>query len=169
MNKGLLNKEIQETDANKVKTDESSVCDEHQRMEWFTASEAAGFGDLPSSERWTREHLAKMAEGKEHLKRRRKGTKATEYHVSLFSPNTQRTCDEEPTEIAHEPENKLVMPIDRELLQTSIEAIELLCEKKRLRMSAEKKAKVIALVYTISLEEKKLDDSVIYQILELAS
>ncbi|HBC3397754.1 TPA: hypothetical protein KDX89_004570 [Vibrio parahaemolyticus] len=61
------------------------------------------------------------------------------------------------------------IPIDRELLQTSIEAIELLCEKKRLRMSPEKKAKVIALVYTISLEEKNVDESVIYQILDLAS
>ncbi|HGO5302422.1 TPA: hypothetical protein ACK21Z_003195 [Vibrio harveyi] len=68
-----------------------------------------------------------------------------------------------------EPQDQALIPVDRELLQTSIEAIELLCEKKRLRMSAEKKAKVIALVYTISLEEKKPDESVIYQILELAS
>lgn len=68
-----------------------------------------------------------------------------------------------------EPQDQALIPVDRELLQTSIEAIELLCEKKRLRMSAEKKAKVIALVYTISLEDKKPDESVIYQILELAS
>ncbi|MDA0126479.1 S24 family peptidase [Vibrio sp. MarTm2] len=32
-----------------------------------------------------------MSEGKEHLKRRRKGTKATEYHISLFDPETQKS------------------------------------------------------------------------------
>ncbi len=169
MNKDLLNKELKETDGEKIKSDGPSVCGEHQRMEWFTASEAAGCGDLPSSERWAREHLAKLAEGREHLKRRRKGTKATEYHISLFSSNTQMTPREEPAENTYQQENKLVTPIDRELLQTCIEAIELLCEKKRLRMSPEKKAKVIALVYTISLEEKNVDESVVYQILDLAS
>ncbi|PMS50127.1 S24 family peptidase [Vibrio parahaemolyticus] len=32
-----------------------------------------------------------MSEGKEHLKRRRKGTKATEYHISLFDAETQKS------------------------------------------------------------------------------
>ncbi len=60
-------------------------------MEWFIASEVAGHGDFPSSDRWARDHLVKLSEGKEHLKRRRKGTKATEFHISLFSDSTQKS------------------------------------------------------------------------------
>ncbi len=169
MNKNNENNNLNETDAKNAQTDKSSVCDRDQRMLWFIASEVAGHGDFPTSPRWTREHLAKLAEGKEHLKRRRKGTKATEYHISLLSPKTQNSLGYEPIDIKDEKVKPPAFPIDRELLQSAIEAVELLCEKKRLRMSAEKKAKVIALIYTISLEEKSVDESVIYQILDLAS
>ncbi|MGD8172175.1 S24 family peptidase [Vibrio sp. TRT 21S02] len=104
MSKGIKNKEIKEKDANDIKSDQSSVCDEGQRMLWFIASEVAGHGDFPTSSRWTRESLAKLAEGKEHLKRRRKGTKATEYHISLFDKKTQQSLMEEPiTETVSEP------------------------------------------------------------------
>ncbi len=83
------NNNLHETDAKNGEKDKSSVCDVDQRMEWFIASEVAGCGDFPTSDRWTRDHLAKLAEGKDHLKRKRKGTKATEYHISLFSAETQ--------------------------------------------------------------------------------
>lgn len=91
MNKNNENNNLNETDTENTQTDKASVCDRDQRMLWFIASEVAGHGDFPTSPRWTREHLAKLAEGKEHLKRRRKGTKATEYHISLLSPKTQKS------------------------------------------------------------------------------
>lgn len=145
-------------------------------MVWYIASEVAGHGEFPTSSRWTREHLVKLAEGKEHLKRKRKGTKATEYHISLLPYNVRESllgadaeCVAEPkTEYGSSPARELP-PVDRELLEMSIEAIELLCEKKRLRMSPKKKAKIITLVYMISLEDKKINESVCYELLELAS
>ncbi|MDC5843725.1 S24 family peptidase [Vibrio europaeus] len=103
MNKDIKNKEINEKDANSSKTDESSFCDTGQRMQWFIASEVAGHGDFPTSPRWTREHLAKLSAEKEHLKRRRKGTKATEYHISLFTLETQQSLGAEGIEEIQEP------------------------------------------------------------------
>lgn len=91
MNKQLENKELNVTDGKNIETDKSSVCDEGQRMMWFVASEVAGHGSFPTSDRWTRDHLKELAVGKEHLSRKRKGTKAMEYHISLLPPDTQRS------------------------------------------------------------------------------
>ncbi|EOG1474726.1 hypothetical protein ACK3GY_002124 [Vibrio parahaemolyticus] len=176
MNKDNENKDIHNTDACNSKMDKPSFCDNNQRMVWYIASEVAGHGEFPTSSRWTREHLVKLAEGKEHLKRKRKGTKATEYHISLLPYDVRKSllgadaeCVAEPkTEYGSSPARELP-PVDRELLEMSIEAIELLCEKKRIRMSPKKKAKIITLVYMISLEDKKINESVCYELLELAS
>jgi len=85
------NKDLKQTDARDAETDESSVCDGDQRIVWFIASELAGHGSFPTSDRWTRDHLKELAEGKEHLCRKRKGTKAIEYHISLLPADTQRS------------------------------------------------------------------------------
>lgn len=103
MNKQSKNNNLIETDAKITQTDKSSVCDEGQRMQWFIASEVAGHGDFPTSPRWTRDHLAKLAADKEHLKRKRKGTKATEYHISLFTLETQQSLGTEAFEGIQEP------------------------------------------------------------------
>ncbi len=103
------NKDLNETDAKNGETDKSSVCDVGQRMEWFIASEVAGHGDFPTSDRWTRDHLAKLAEGKDHLKRKRKGTKATEYHISLLSPETRRSLIGEAAGEVSEPRRTYVV------------------------------------------------------------
>jgi len=60
-------------------------------------------------------------------------------------------------------------PLDKQLLETSIEAIEVLCDKRNIKMSPKKKAKIVTLVYMMSLEDKKLDESLCYQLVELAS
>lgn len=91
MNKNIENKELNERDAINNETDRSSVCELDQRMLWFTASEVAGHGKFPSSDRWTRDHLKDLAVGKEHLCRKRRGTKALEYHISLLPEETQRS------------------------------------------------------------------------------
>lgn len=90
MNYKNVNNEIDETDAENAQTDQSSVCDEDQRMSWFTASEVSGCGSFPTSARWTRDHLKDLAEGRPHLARKRRGTKAMEYHISLFPTDVQR-------------------------------------------------------------------------------
>lgn len=105
MNKDTENNKLKETDADFIETDKSSVCDKGQRMLWFIASEVAGHGDFPTSSRWTRDHLAKLAEGKDHLKRRRKGTKATEYHISLFSKEAQQSLCGSSVDEVKEPMN----------------------------------------------------------------
>ncbi|WP_226978068.1 helix-turn-helix transcriptional regulator [Vibrio navarrensis] len=91
MNKNTENKDLKETDARDAKTDKSSECEADQRMLWFVASELAGHGDFPASDRWTRDHLKELAKGKEHLCRKRKGTKAYEYHISLLPLNVQQS------------------------------------------------------------------------------
>ncbi|AZQ10115.1 S24 family peptidase [Shewanella khirikhana] len=91
MKKPLSNNDIKETDAGRVETDDRSVASTGKRMQWFIASEVAGHGSFPTSDRWTRDQLKELAAGKEHLARKRKGTKAMEYHVSLFPADTQRS------------------------------------------------------------------------------
>ncbi|WP_276329914.1 DNA-binding protein, partial [Vibrio lentus] len=56
---------------------------------WFIASELAGVVGLPSSDRNARECLKKLAAEKPEQARKRQGTKATEYHVSLLPVPTQ--------------------------------------------------------------------------------
>lgn len=90
MNYKNINNEIEETDAEITQTDRPSVCDDDQRTLWFTASEVSGCGSFPLSARWTRDHLKELAKGKLHLARKRRGTKAMEYHVSLFPSDVQR-------------------------------------------------------------------------------
>ncbi|SHO58763.1 hypothetical protein VQ7734_04535 [Vibrio quintilis] len=59
--------------------------------------------------------------------------------------------------------------VNQEILEKSIEAIDLLCNYKKLKISSKKKAKIIALVYVLSLRGEDVDDSVCYNLLQLAS
>lgn len=85
------NNDLNDSDAHKEETDQASVDQGGKRILWFTASELAGHGSFPTSDRWTRDHLKELSTGKEHLCRKRKGTKAMEYHISLLPPDTQRS------------------------------------------------------------------------------
>ncbi|HIF6018597.1 TPA: DNA-binding protein [Vibrio parahaemolyticus] len=175
-NKTLKNKDMSKADAKSREMEKSSFCDPSQETLWYIASEVAGLPRMPTSTRRSRDELERLLQGRAHLKRKRTGTKGYEYHVSILPAEaqeqligTQVNCVAEPkTEYGSSPGRELP-PVDRELLEMSIEAIELLCEKKRIRMSPKKKAKIITLVYMISLEDKKINESVCYELLELAS
>lgn len=103
------NKSIISDSKVKIKTDDTSVCGDDKRMEWFVASEVAGHGNFPTSARWTRDHLKYLAVGSEELRRKRKGTKAYEYHVSLLPKEAQESLLGEgsligdPTNDEHQP------------------------------------------------------------------
>ncbi|HGZ7313164.1 TPA: transposase domain-containing protein [Vibrio parahaemolyticus] len=56
---------------------------------WLIASELAGVVGLPTTDRNTRECLKKLAEDKPEQARKRQGTRATEYHISLLPAATQ--------------------------------------------------------------------------------
>ncbi|MFA0001669.1 DNA-binding protein, partial [Vibrio lentus] len=56
---------------------------------WFIASELAGVVGFPSTGRRARDLLKKLAMSNPELERKRQGTKATEYHVSLLPVPTQ--------------------------------------------------------------------------------
>ncbi|MGI2138496.1 S24 family peptidase [Shewanella baltica] len=112
MNKHNANNDLVETDAKKLETDQSSVDGDGQRMAWFTASELAGHGSFPTSDRWTRDHLKLLVDGKEHLCRKRKGTKAFEYHISLLPPDTQRSLlGDDISGISEAPQRYSFLPI----------------------------------------------------------
>ncbi|EAQ65949.1 prophage MuSo2, transcriptional regulator, Cro/CI family protein [Marinomonas sp. MED121] len=85
------NKEIDMKKNSNEDTDESSLSSKGKRMEWVVASEVSGRDGFPTSDRWTRNHLKELASNKPHLVRKRRGTKAFEYHVSLLPKETQES------------------------------------------------------------------------------
>ncbi|MGL0943393.1 S24 family peptidase [Vibrio vulnificus] len=89
MNKHIDYKGLIETDGVFTETDPASVSQEEKRTEWFIASELSGKGNFPQSDRWTRDALKELALEKPHLCRKRKGTKAYEYHISLLPKEVQ--------------------------------------------------------------------------------
>lgn len=51
---------------------------------WVTAKEVAGLPEMPTTSRRARDILDKATADKPHLRRRKQGTKATEYHISAL-------------------------------------------------------------------------------------
>jgi len=91
MNKDIENKSLDVIDDENIETVNSSFSYDTKRMEWFVASEVAGHDGFPTSDRWTRDQLKALATDNMHLCRKRKGTKAFEYHVSLLPAETQQS------------------------------------------------------------------------------
>jgi phage repressor protein C with HTH and peptisase S24 domain len=91
MKNDLENKELIGKGDDSEERDKTSFSYADKRMEWVVASEVAGHGGFPTSDRWTRDHLKALATDKPHLSRKRKGTKAFEYHVSLLPAETQQS------------------------------------------------------------------------------
>ncbi|HEM6672524.1 TPA: hypothetical protein U2I07_002587 [Citrobacter koseri] len=56
---------------------------------WFTAQECAGMPGFPSGVSNVRKQLEKLSEGLEGVRRKRGGTKATEYHISILPARTK--------------------------------------------------------------------------------
>lgn len=67
---------------NSYKANKSDTC-------WFSASEVAGLPDCPTTARRARDLLERLVGSNEHLKRRRKGTKGFEYHLSILPIRAQ--------------------------------------------------------------------------------
>lgn len=66
---------------------ESEVISDSQggnRKLWVTAKEVAGLEGMPTTDRRTRDILENWAKGKEGARRKRSGTKAFEYHISVL-------------------------------------------------------------------------------------
>ncbi|MCW4628247.1 MULTISPECIES: helix-turn-helix domain-containing protein [Marinomonas] len=91
MKNSINNSNLIEKDAKDGKTDKPSFSYGDKRIEWVVASEVAGHAGFPTSDRWTRDQLKDLATDKPHLSRKRKGTKAFEYHVSLLPKETQES------------------------------------------------------------------------------
>ncbi|MCW4628249.1 MULTISPECIES: transposase domain-containing protein [Marinomonas] len=56
---------------------------------WLTATEIAGAAGMPATERNAREKLKQLAMSQPELARKREGTKAFEYHISILPAATQ--------------------------------------------------------------------------------
>lgn len=61
-----------------------------KKTEWFIASEIAGLDGMPTSDRRARDELERLSDGKNDVKRKRSGTKAFEYHISILPSYTQK-------------------------------------------------------------------------------
>ncbi|MGI2196852.1 S24 family peptidase [Shewanella baltica] len=90
MEKSNKYKDSCESDTNLHEKEIESLSRVDQRTVWFIASEVSGLPQMPTSDRRARDELERLLRGREHLKRRRQGTKATEYHISILPPEAQR-------------------------------------------------------------------------------
>ncbi|MGI2929509.1 helix-turn-helix domain-containing protein [Vibrio fluvialis] len=91
MNKDIENKDIEERDAKGGEKEKVSFCDDNQGTLWYIASEVAGLPQMPTSTRRARDELERLLNGREHLKRKRVGTKGFEYHISILPYETQHS------------------------------------------------------------------------------
>ncbi|WP_084172279.1 MULTISPECIES: S24 family peptidase [Mangrovibacter] len=57
-----------------------------ESKDWLTAKDAAGLPDMPTTPRRARDILDRASYDRPDLRRKRKGTKATEYHISVLPP-----------------------------------------------------------------------------------
>ncbi|GLQ73293.1 helix-turn-helix domain-containing protein [Vibrio penaeicida] len=103
MNKNNENIDLDETDTKSIESEKVSVCDESQRTVWFIASELAGLPQMPTSTRRARDELERLLKNRDHLKRKRVGTKGYEYHISILPLETQQSLGTEALEGTQEP------------------------------------------------------------------
>ena len=61
----------------------------NEQIEWVTAKEVAGLPDMPTTARRARDILDRATIEQPGLRRKRQGTKATEYHVSVLPERTK--------------------------------------------------------------------------------
>lgn len=61
----------------------------NEQIEWVTAKEVAGLPDMPTTARRARDILDRATIEQPGLRRKRQGTKATEYHVSVLPERTR--------------------------------------------------------------------------------
>ena len=61
----------------------------NELTEWVTAKEVAGLPDMPTTARRARDILDRATIERPTLRRKRQGTKATEYHVSVLPERTR--------------------------------------------------------------------------------
>lgn len=80
----MKNNGLYESDAAELKLDDPSECLSGKRTSWVIASEVAGIEGMPTTDRRARDELERLSTGKEGVKRKRSGTKAFEYHISIL-------------------------------------------------------------------------------------
>ena len=56
---------------------------------WVTAKECVGICSFPNAEKNVRKHLESFVSGRSELRRKRAGTKAFEYHISVLPPEVR--------------------------------------------------------------------------------
>ncbi|MBN8112605.1 helix-turn-helix domain-containing protein [Vibrio parahaemolyticus] len=60
-------------------------------------------------------------------------------------------------------------PLNEQVLQNTIQAIEIILKKKGLSIAPRKKAQIITMIYKLSIREKNIDHQIVKQAIELAS
>ena len=77
-------KELNDWEVTKIESEISSDSSGENRKLWVTAQEIAGLDGMPTTDRRVRDLLEQWAIGLSGVKRKRKGTKAFEYHISIL-------------------------------------------------------------------------------------
>ena len=76
--------ELGDSETKNKESEMSSDSPSENRKLWFTAQEIAGLEGMPTTDRRVRDLLEQWSEGLDGVKRKRRGTKAFEYHLSVL-------------------------------------------------------------------------------------
>jgi phage repressor protein C with HTH and peptisase S24 domain len=79
---------LDESETGNIESEISSDSTGDNRKCWITAQEVAGIDGMPTTDRRCRDLLDLWCANKNGVKRKRKGTKAFEYHISILPPET---------------------------------------------------------------------------------
>lgn len=82
---------INDMEESEAATNESEIISDSSNLNrklWVTAQEVAGLDGMPTTDRRCRDLLEQWSDGNEAVKRKRRGTKAFEYHVSILPKET---------------------------------------------------------------------------------
>ena len=98
----------------KRELESASDCHVENHASWVTAKELAGLVGMPTTDRRTRDILDELASKVDGSKRKRSGTKAFEYHVSILPKQLREQFINDP-EMMLDKYNKLGADIDSSL------------------------------------------------------
>ena len=128
--------------------------------EWYSASELAGLPGMPGD----KSNINRRANRENWEKRNKEGTRgiAYEFHITSLPKETREALGNNPSKDTDD-----TSQLDVELLANLLESVELLSAKRKRNLSPLAKAKVVAILYRISITHGMVNKTIIDETLSL--
>ncbi|MGM0938341.1 MAG: DNA-binding protein [Pseudomonadota bacterium] len=119
--------------------------------EWYSASELAGLPGMPGD----KSNVNRRANRENWSKRNKEGIRgvAYEFHIASLPQETREALGQQVSED--------ITQIDVELLAELLESVELLSSKRSKKLSPSAKAKIVAILYRISITHGLVSETII--------